>query len=133
MEPIGFAVGIIGLWSTCRDGYRLVASACSATTELAKIATLITIEGAKVSSWGQLWGLHGKHNASSTALQDFLDLDPGRESGTYLVLSSLSRKFADARSLEDEFGIQLRSRAANISKEVRLHFLTNDLRLYADV
>ena len=119
MEPISFAAGIIGLWSTCRDGYHFVASVCSANTALAEIATSIIIEGAKVSSWGELWGLYDGHHASREELQDFLDRDPNRKLGTYLILSGLSRKLADARRLEDSFGIKFKSVAqGGLSKVV---------------
>ena len=118
MDPISFAAGIIGLWSTCRDGYSFVASVCSATSELAELAISITIEGAKVSSWGQLWGLHGNHDVSSAELQNFLDLDAARKLGTYLLLSNLSRKFADAKGLEDSFGIRFDASTRGITKKV---------------
>ena len=118
MEPIGFAAGIIGLWSTCRDGYQLVASACTADKEYAEIRSQIIIEGAKVSSWGELWGLRGDYNVLSVELQAFLDRSVDRKVGTYTALSSLSRMFVDAQRLEKDFGIKVKSYAKGVSKEV---------------
>ena len=128
MEPIGFAAGIIGLWTTCHDGYKLVASACSADKEYAEIKSQVIVEGAKVSSWGELWGLRGDHNVSSVDLQAFLDRSTDRKLGTYTALSSLSRLFADAQRLDKEFGIKITSYAKNVSQKVVLCINPCDIR-----
>jgi hypothetical protein len=57
MEPLSLALSIVAVFSTCRDGYKLLCSIQSAGTNYSRTRCRFEIQQARFLMWGRSWGL----------------------------------------------------------------------------
>jgi hypothetical protein len=119
MEVAGLAVGIIALYSTCRDCYQFFTSVQTAESESSSHLRELEIQQSILKAWGMHWQIQqiedneGQDSAyterSRTKLHDYFVRNPYKADGVFKTLSALADTLSDQHKLVRRYGIQLRS------------------------
>ncbi|KAF2760517.1 hypothetical protein EJ05DRAFT_287882 [Pseudovirgaria hyperparasitica] len=119
MEAAGLAIGIIGLYSACRDGYLFYENVKSAEKSTLKFTRSLLIQKSRLWAWGFYWEI-SRHDPAITANEGSLELmhrnrkigeyllqNPAKITGVELALESIASLFSDKDVLK-KYGVELR-------------------------
>jgi hypothetical protein len=107
MDPVGFAIGVIGLYSTCKDCYLFFSNVKNAEKNLLIKIRDFDIQASSLHAWGFYWEVHspdGRQN--SQKLQDYLSRNPYKRNGVVKTLAAIGDTMS-SESLLKQYGIKL--------------------------
>ncbi|KAF2839526.1 hypothetical protein M501DRAFT_718651 [Patellaria atrata CBS 101060] len=119
MDPVSLAVGIVGLYSACRDCFIFFSDVRSAETNAFRAIRALGIQESILKSWGAYWGIH-RHKTSFTE-SGRLQLDAqNKKIGEYLLhnrykidgiegaLCAIADLLSNHEKLHYDYGIELK-------------------------
>lgn len=135
MDAASLAIGIVALYSTCRDCYDFFTTVQHADDESAVHLRELMIQQSILKAWGFHWQLHtekGTQTTSSgikaqgeTKLHKYLSSNQFKAEGVFSTLSALADTLSNQDKLVKRYGVQLR--LVNASSD-EMH-LTNNVQL----
>jgi hypothetical protein len=143
MEVAGLAVGIVALYSTCRECYQFFTSVQTAESESSSHQRELEIQQSILKAWGMHWQIQQNENSEGqgsartgqpqTKLHNYFVRNPYKAEGVFKTLSALADTLSDQNKLTKRYGIQLRSGqavqdASNSSNNVRFAILDTTIK-----
>ena len=103
MEPLSFAFAVIGMFSTCQQGYKLFSDAYNAPSDAQRVARDMRIEKYTLEVWGEHFELHQAKEQRSEKLK--VELKGPALRGCFEALCAISELFTDIKKLDKDYGI----------------------------
>lgn len=140
MEVAGLAVGIAGLYTTCRDCYNFFTTVKTAETESSTNLRELVIQQSILKAWGFHWQIQDDDSGGSqqpsepglshtnqkrTKLHEYLLSNRFKAEGVFNTLSALADTLSNQEKLIKRYGIQLQPTLAMHDTPQ----LTNNVRL----
>ena len=104
MDPVSFAFAVVGIFSTCAQGYRIFSDAYKAPSDAQKAARDVRIEGYTLEVWGEHFEIHQAKEQRSDKLRVHLLRGPTLY-GCFEALCAISEIFTDIKALDKKYGI----------------------------
>ncbi|KAI0391001.1 prion-inhibition and propagation-domain-containing protein [Xylariaceae sp. FL0594] len=135
MDVAGLAVGIVGLYTTCRDCYSFFTTVKTAEAEASKHLRELVIQQSILKAWGFHWQIQnddsgGPHqpalshsNQRQTKLHEYLSSNRFKAEGVFNTLSALADTLSNQEKLTKRYGIQLQPTGAIQDKPHRMSIL----------
>ena len=105
MDPASFAFAVVGIFSTCAQGYKIFSDARKAPSDAQKAARDVRIEGFTLQAWGLHHEIHEDREQRSEKLRIHLLRGPAL-SGCFEALCAISEIFTDIKGLNKRYGIE---------------------------
>ncbi|KAK4164663.1 prion-inhibition and propagation-domain-containing protein [Cladorrhinum sp. PSN259] len=124
MEAAGLAIGIAGLYTTCRDCYSFFTTVKTAEAEASTHLRELVIQQSILKAWGFHWQIQSDDGDGSqqpelnrttqkrTKLHEYLLSNRFKAEGVFNALSALADTLSDQEKLIKRYGIQLQPRQA---------------------
>ena len=110
MDPVSFAFAVVGMFSTCAQGYKIFSDAYKAPSDAQKAARDVRIEGYTLEVWGEHFEIHQAKKQQSDKLKIHLLRGPTM-SGCFEALCAISEIFTDIKGLDRKYGIYFKYHA----------------------
>ena len=104
MDPASFAFAVVGMFSTCAQGYRFFSDAYRAPSDARKVARDVRIEGWVLQLWGETYEIPQAKEQRSEKLKIQLLKQPTLY-GCFEALCAISEIFTDIKGLDRKYGI----------------------------
>lgn len=104
MDPVSFALAVVGIFGTCAQGYKLFSDAYKAPSDAQKAARDVRIEGYTLEVWGEHFEIHQAKEQRSEKLKIHLLRGPILY-GCFEALCAISEIFTDIKGLDKKYGI----------------------------
>ena len=104
MDPVSFAFAVVGVFSTCAQGYKLFSDAYNAPSDAQKVARDIRIEACTLQVWGEHFEMHQAKEQRSDKLK--VELRGPALHGCFEALCAISELFTDIKGLDKNYGIR---------------------------
>ncbi|KAL5091602.1 hypothetical protein Trisim1_002820 [Trichoderma cf. simile WF8] len=119
MDVTGLAVGIVDLYTTCRDCYNFFTTVRAAEVESSAHLRELEIQQSILKAWGFYWQIHNDGGSESehsdptrqkrTKLHEYLLSNRFKAEGVFKTLSALADTLSDQDKLTKRYGIRLQS------------------------
>ncbi|VUC32798.1 unnamed protein product [Clonostachys rosea] len=117
MDVAGLAVGIIGLYTTCRDCYNFFTTVGAAEGESSAHLRELEIQQSILKAWGFHWRIQSENSSNPeppdttrpkrTKLYEYLLSNRFKAEGVFTTLSALADTLSNQEKLVKRYGIQL--------------------------
>ncbi|KAM6480515.1 prion-inhibition and propagation-domain-containing protein [Trichoderma sp. SZMC 28011] len=119
MDVTGLAVGIVDLYTTCRDCYNFFTTVRAAEAESSAHLRELEIQQSILKAWGFYWQIHNEGGSEPehsdptrrkrTKLHEYLLSNRFKAEGVFKTLSALADTLSDQDKLTKRYGIRLQS------------------------
>ncbi|PKK47089.1 hypothetical protein CI102_9619 [Trichoderma harzianum] len=119
MDVTGLAVGIVDLYTTCRDCYNFFTTVRAAEAESSAHLRELEIQQSILKAWGFYWQIHNEGGGEPehsdptrrkrTKLHEYLLSNRFKAEGVFKTLSALADTLSDQDKLTKRYGIRLQS------------------------
>ncbi|KAL6801544.1 prion-inhibition and propagation domain-containing protein [Trichoderma sp. SZMC 28012] len=119
MDITGLAIGIVDLYTTCRDCYNFFTTVRAAEAESSAHLRELEIQQSILKAWGFYWQIHNDGGSESehsdptrrkrTKLHEYLLSNRFKAEGVFKTLSALADTLSDQDKLTKRYGIRLQS------------------------
>ncbi|KAK4068135.1 hypothetical protein Trihar35433_6695 [Trichoderma harzianum] len=117
MDITGLAIGIVGLYTTCRDCYNFFTTVRAAEAESSAHLRELEIQQLILKTWGFYWQIHNEGGSEPehsdptrrkrTKLHEYLLSNRFKAEGVFKTLSALADTLSDQDKLTKRYGIRL--------------------------
>lgn len=119
MDITGLAIGIVDLYTTCRDCYNFFTTVRAAEAESLAHLRELEIQQSILKAWGFYWQIHNEGGSEPehsdptrrkrTKLHEYLLSNRFKAEGVFKTLSALADTLSDQDKLTKRYGIRLQS------------------------
>lgn len=104
MEPVSFALAVVGIFGTCVKGYTIISDTYNAPNDAQDAARRLRIERAVLHGWGEQFGVLTFQPEDNERLIAFLGQGHTFD-GVFDALCGISETFIDVRRMERKYGL----------------------------
>ncbi|KKP07836.1 hypothetical protein THAR02_00044 [Trichoderma harzianum] len=119
MDIAGLAIGIVDLYTTCRDCYNFFTTVRAAEAESSAHLRELEIQQSILKAWGFYWQIHNEGGGEPehsdptrrkrSKLYEYLSSNRFKAEGVFKTLSALADTLSDQDKLTKRYGIRLQS------------------------
>ncbi|KAH0525633.1 hypothetical protein TsFJ059_007980 [Trichoderma semiorbis] len=119
MDITGLAIGIVDLYTTCRDCYNFFTTVRAAEAESSAHLRELEIQQSILKAWGFYWQIHNEGSSEPehsdpirrkrTKFHEYLSSNRFKAEGVFKTLSALADTLSDQDKLTKRYGIRFQS------------------------